>query len=150
MNRQVDNIIVENAHIIWKNFAGEPGPYNRSGDRSFTVVFEDPQIAQELLSIGWNVRMKEPKEEGDIPFYTLQVAVKYDFYPPNVFLVNGKKKELLDEESVKCLDYARIENADVVIRPYCWEAQGKEGIKAYLKTGYFTIEEDPFAYKYDD
>ena len=96
MNRQVDNIIVENAHIIWKNFAGEPGPYNRSGDRSFTVVFEDPQIAQELLAIGWNVRMKEPKEEGDIPFYTLQVAVKYDFYPPNVFLVNGKKKELLD------------------------------------------------------
>ena len=148
--RDVSNITIEGAKIIWRNFSGEAGKFNRAGDRHFTVVIDDEEKAQDLINIGWNVRIKAPREEGDKPFFTLQVAVKFGDYPPRCVLVNNRGRQtILDEESIGCLDYGRLENADIVIRPYCFEVNGNEGIKAYLKTGYFTLEEDEFAYKYE-
>ena len=59
MARANNNIIIENARLIFKNFAGEQTKYNRSGNRNFCVII-DPETAQDLMDDGWNIRQLRP------------------------------------------------------------------------------------------
>lgn len=148
MNKRIDNIVVENARLIFKNFAGEESKFNRAGNRNFCVIL-DGDSAEDLRQMGWNVKALRPREDEDEPTYYLQVTVAFGNFPPKIIMISGKTKTVLDEESIDTLDYAEIANVDLIIRPYHWEVNGKEGIKAYLKTMYVTIEQDVFAGKYD-
>lgn len=147
----VKPISLENVRIGFRNFEGREGKFNKAGDRSF-AVFLDRGTAEQLAGEGWNVKFPAPSNgvdpDADERDPYLQVSVTFDFYPPNVFLISNGQPTKLGEDEVAMLDWAEIENVDLVIRPYEWSVNRNSGIKAYLKAGYFTIVSDRFAQKY--
>lgn len=144
-----DKLVIENAKLIFRNFAGQPSQFNPEGKRNFCVLL-DTDTANRLKLEGWNVRWTEGHAEGDEPQAYMQVAVSFDNYPPSIMLVTSKNKSLMKQEEVAMLDWAEIETADIIIRPYSWEVNGNKGIKAYLKSMYVKIEEDAFSEKYSE
>ena len=143
---------LENVRIGFRNFEGREGQYNKKGDRSF-AVFLDRQTAEAMAADGWNVKFPkenpdrvDPDEPERDPY--LQVSVSFNFFPPNVFLISDDRPTRLSEDEVAMLDWAEIVNVDLVLRPYEWTVNRNTGIKAYLKSGYFTILADKFASKY--
>ena len=141
---------IENARLMFKNFAGEATKYNRAGARNFCVVIEDPELAEHLKADGWNIKTLKAREDGDNDILYLKVNVNFNSArPPKVTLIAGKVRTELTEESIGSLDYADISNVDVSITPYHYElVNGDTGVSGYLKTMWVTIEQDPFASKY--
>ena len=142
---------IDEARIIYRNFAGAPSKFNREGDRNFAVVIDDQDIAEALTEKGWNVKIKPPREEGDEPFMFLPVKVKFNDRGPKVYLQNslgGRNRVTLDEDTVGILDNVDITNVDLDIRPYDWDVQGKTGRTAYLQSICVTQEVDRFLDRY--
>lgn len=147
--RHINDIVIENARIIFPNFSGAKGKFNPAGNRNFNVVL-DPDRADRLIRDGWNVKMLAPKQEGDYPLQLLPVSVSYKSYPPKIVLINSKGKAIVDEDDLAIFDFAEFTNIDLIINPYFYDFDGHTGIKAYLKAMYATIYEDELEKKYLD
>lgn len=140
-----DILQIDDARIIYRNFAGRGDKYNREGDRNFAVLIPDEEIADELTRRGWNVKVKPPREEGDTPFMYLPVKVKFNDRGPNIYLRTGRVQNRLEEEDIGRLDRIDIIGVDLDIRPYDWEVNGKTGRTAYLQSICVTQDVDRFA-----
>ena len=140
-----DILQIDDARIIYRNFAGRGDKYNREGDRNFAVVIPDEEMAAQLTDLGWNVKIKPPREDGDAPFMYLPVKVKFNDRGPNVYLKTGDRQNRLDEESVGLLDNIDIIGVDLDIRPYDWDVNGKSGRTAYLQSIRVVQDVDRFA-----
>lgn len=144
-----NTITFNDARIMFRNFAGKEGMYNREGDRNFCVMLEEA-LAKDLDADGWNVKALKSREEGDPDRPYLQVSVNFKGRPPRVVMITSRGRVDLGENEVEVLDWADIRQVDLIVRPYEWSVNDKSGIKAYLKSIFVTIEEDELELKYAD
>lgn len=141
------SVMIEDARIIFRNFAGREGMYNREGDRNFCVLL-DPETAEAMAADGWNIKTLRAREEEDEEQPYIQVSVNFKGKPPRVVMITSRGRNTLGEDEVELLDWADIRMVDLIIRPYEWAVNGKTGIKAYLQSIFVTIEEDALELKY--
>lgn len=139
--------MVEGARILFRNFTGKAGQYNREGDRNFAVVLDSEDAAQ-LERDGWNVKYLAPRDEGDIPTPYIPVTVKYAHKPPRIVMITSTGRKTVTEEMVSALDGMDFANVDLLCTGYEWDINGKQGITAYLQSMFVTIEEDELERKY--
>jgi hypothetical protein len=143
------NAVMEGMRIIFRNFAGKEGMYNREGDRNFSVLLDD-RGATEMAKDGWNVKWLKAREEGEAEQAYLPISVNFKGRPPKVVMITSRGRTNLLEDEVEILDWADIRETDLIVRPYDWSVNGKSGIKAYLQSIFVTIEEDALELKYGD
>ena len=136
---------IDDARIIWRNFAGVGSKFNREGDRNFGLVIPDQDMANVLIRVGWNIKFKPARDPDETPLLVLPVKVKFNDRGPNVYLKAGSREIKLDEDSVAMLDNIDIAGIDMDIRPYDWEVNGKSGRTAYLQAMHITQNVDRFA-----
>ena len=143
---QIDDI--DGHQIIFKNFEGRGDKFNREGDRNFSLRIDDPDTADALIKEGWNVRIKEGRDEEEGPFMRLPIKIKFTNYGPNVYLRTGDRVNELDEEGIACLDNIDIDSVNMDIRPYDWDVNGRTGRTAYLQSIEVVQRIDRFAARY--
>ena len=153
--KYIPNLVVENAELRFKNFAGLAGKFNREGDRNFCLLLNRPDIdVDQMVEDGWNVKMLKPREgyedEGMTPYIQVAVSYKYENKAPKIVFVTSNGKNQIPQDLVAAVDFLEMVKCDVTINPSPWEVDGNRGIKAYLKTMYITIREDPLDLKYAD
>lgn len=165
---------IDDARMMFPNFEGREEKYNHRGDKNFVLAIDERELYAEevkslmerypyfeledgmmlhdvLMALGWNVRIKPPREEGDSYFITLGVKVKFNDRGPDVYLKSGDNPVLeLDEEGAGCLDNMDILSVDMDIRPYDWEINGKEGRTAYLQSIHVVQRVNRFAQRYEN
>lgn len=152
-------IKVEGALITSRNFGGDKdrSRYATPGKRYFTLIIEDEEMANFLISQGCSIGYKEPTQEGLSPRWYLKILLNYNGgNPPRIYIYEGDYETVITEETAAILDSADIVNVDLVFRLYRprdpkrqWQTKdGRVGSSAYLDIMYVTIDEDPFAEKY--
>lgn len=147
---------INDARITFRNFRGEGSMYNKPGDRNFALVIPTMEQAEELMNdknrydVGWNVKIKAPREEGDSPFIYLPVKVKFNDRGPKVFLESNGRKIELNEDTIEMLDHIDIASVDLDIRPYDDEMNGRAFRSAYLQGMWVVQNLDRFEDRFAD
>lgn len=126
-------IEINNAKIIFKNFSGKPGMYNKEGDRNFCLLLPDDAAVYFFRRNGYSPTVKpSTSEEGEF-FRYIKIKLRFNQWGPTVILKSGDKTTRVDESLVSALDSIRIDRVDMDIRPYQWERpNGESGQTAYL------------------
>lgn len=139
---KIENL--SNRNIIYRNFSGKPSQYNKSGDRKFTIVIDDPEIAQKLTTYGWNVKVRPSKNDDEEYFCTLDVKVRLDleWARPKIKQFTRANSIWITEDNIGNFDDVEFERVDIVLRQYAWKnMKGETGIAAQLSEMYAKIAE---------
>lgn len=150
--RRDDTVTMEDVQIIFRNFTGRAGMYNKEGDRSFAVKLS-PEWAEELTKRGWNVKYLRARDEDEAEQAYISVKINFDGpRPPKAFMISPStnRRTQLGPDEIEILDYADILQVDLILNPYQYTVNNKSGISAYLESIYVTIIEDALARKYDN
>lgn len=147
------DLMIEDAKILFANFAGSPTRYNsEGGKREFSVALP-LNLVEDLERDGWNVKYRKNADgEFDPERPYLGVKVSYKFRAPAIWLITGGRKQLMTEDTVGTLDNITIKTADVIIHPSVYDVRGQQGISAYVKELYVVMDDESasFASKYAD
>lgn len=139
---------IEDARIIYRNFRGEADKFNREGERNFSLVIPNEEMAEELKNDGWNIKEKT-SEDGTV-FYRLPVKVKFNARGPAAYVISGSAIKRLNENTIKMLDEIDIRSVNMDIRPFEWDINGKVGRTAYLDAIEVIQNIDRFGAKYEE
>lgn len=159
-DRRLQPVTIENARIVFRNFSGKEGQYNREGDRNFAVILPD-DVAELMQRDGWNVKYLKPREDDEGPTPYIQVSVSYKSRPPKIVMIsyrgNPPEKARVtlpepdnEQDLLSMLDFADFAHVDLSLNPYQWNVRGETGVKAYLRQMFVTIQRDELEFKYDD
>ena len=147
------DLMIEDAKLLFTNFAGSPTRYNsEGGKREFSVALP-LNLVEDLEKDGWNVKYRKNADgEFDPERPYLGVKVSYKFRAPAIWLITAGRKQLMSEDTVGTLDNITIKTADVVIHPSVYDVRGQQGISAYVKELYVVMDDESasFASKYAD
>lgn len=135
------DLVVKHAAILWSNFAGEPTRVNPAGGkRTFNLVLTE-EVGNDLKAAGWNVKFREPREEGDDPLVYTEIVVNMEStYPPTIHLCtdfNGRKSRTeLNADDVSTLDRMRFTDISVMVHPFEHGRTNSAGatVKGYLRS----------------
>lgn len=142
------SLVIKDAEIYFKNFRGKELPYNPGGKRMFCVRI-DGRKAKKLKKEGWAIKEMYINKSQTKKRWYLPVTI-YDTWADTALnsrvfaIIRSGDLHLcnqLSHRSMGLLDIAKIINSRMVIRGYEWNIRGKQGIKAYLRTGDFYISD---------
>lgn len=145
---------ITDAKLIFRNFRGLQTEFNDEGKRNFCVLISGGEFdngkevfkldAEEMADalrgeenrygVGWNVKVKLPKKEGDTPYHFLKVNVNFNDRGPRIFVRSAGNVRTYDEETVGVLDRIDILCADLTIRPFDGETRMGAYRSAYLQS----------------
>lgn len=146
---EAGKLVIEDARVVFRNFAGKEGQYNREGDRNFCVLL-DEELAETMSADGWNVKSLKSREEGEPGQKYIQVSVAFKGKPPKIAMISSKGRTNLGEDEIELLDIVDYKMVDLIINPYPWNINGKSGVSAYLGSLFVTIEESVLDLKYGE
>ena len=147
MNGPRENVIIENAQIIFPDFTGKKGKFNDIP--KFSVILED-ELAEKMKADGWNVKYRTPRDpEYDDGYYYIEVKISFKKRKPVMAIINSNNKAVeVNENNLEMMDLVTIKKADVEFRPYNYDFAGKHGTAAYLNTLYVWRQESKLEQMY--
>lgn len=148
MADRIGPVTIEGTRLVFRNFMGEKGKFNKNGDRTFCAVLPE-ELALMMINDGWNVKRFKPREDDvEEPGYYISVKIGENSRPPKIVLINSRGRKDIPVKDSEILDWLNIAEADLIINPYPWSIDGNSGIRAYLGALYVTINEDELEQKY--
>lgn len=147
----IEDVELEDVKVKWafSHFDGRADTFNDEGDHNFTIILPE-ETAMQLREEGWNVKAREPLEEGDPMEYTLQVKISYKYDAPRIFLIKNDRKVRAEQADLAEIRRDSTEQIDVVITPSRWVNGARSGITAYTKELYAKVRPSRFEEKYAD
>jgi hypothetical protein len=141
-------IVIQDAKLLFPNFAGIATQYNKPGDRNSCVLIDD-DLANQLAAIGWNIRIGKSTDPDIVPGKFISFTVNMNAkFPPRLWLIrHGRRPELMAPEDFNILDFARYQSVSLKINQYIWNEKPQK-VSGFLEEGFFELMPDPLRDRY--